>query len=71
MHGIFNLWRYATVRVARAFERAKVRHVEHTRLSELEVSTDVYGVTLRHLLPADFEQRVADAYARQGVPRPA
>jgi hypothetical protein len=69
--GDFTLFRYATARVVQVFEREKVRPLRFTRLRELEMEVAVYGVGKPHLMPADFEQRVADAYARQGVPRPA
>jgi hypothetical protein len=51
--------------------REKVRQVSLTRVTEFEMATFGYAIGKPHLIPADFEQRVADAYARQGVPRPA
>jgi hypothetical protein len=68
--GDLTLLRYATARVVRVLERAKVRPLRFTRLSELEIDVADYSVGKPHLMPADFEQRVADAYARQGIPRP-
>jgi hypothetical protein len=67
--GDFTLHRYATARVARALHREKVRQLSATAVSDVEIPAIVYR-SKPHLMLADFEHRVSDAYARQGVPRP-
>ncbi len=68
--GGFTIFRYATAPAAQILQREKVRPLRFTPLGELEMDAVGYGIGKPHLMPADFEQRVADAYARQGVPRP-
>lgn len=43
--------------------------IEH--IAEVEVSTSVYTIGKAYRLPPDFEARLAEAYPRQGVPRPS
>ena len=63
--------RMMTDTVRRALAKAKVRNLELCSLPDESVSTSVYTIALQHLLPPDFEQRVAEAYAHAGVPRPS
>ena len=42
--------------------------IEH--IAEVEVSASVYTIGKAYRLPPDFEARLAEAYARRGVPRP-
>jgi hypothetical protein len=69
--GDSTLFMYATALVARALRRAKVRPLVVTRLTDFEMDAAGYGIGKPNRMPADFEQRVTAAYARQGVPRPA
>jgi hypothetical protein len=68
--GDFTVRRYATGRVARALQREKVRQLTVVSLTDVEIDAVGYRIGKPHRMPADFEQRVADAYASQGVPRP-
>jgi hypothetical protein len=69
--GDFTLSRYATSRVVRALKRQKVRHLKTTPVSDYEIDAVGYGIGNPHRLPSDFQERLADAYARQGVPQPS
>ena len=40
-------------------------------IGDFEMDAVGYGIGKPRRLPADFEERVADAYARQGVPEPS
>lgn len=62
--------RFVTRRVKEALDRAKVRNLSLTCLPDLNVDATVYRISQPHLLPSDFEQRLAAAYAAAGVPRP-
>ena len=42
--------------------------MEH--IAEVEISTAVYTIGKAYRLPHDFEARLAQAYERQGIPRP-
>jgi hypothetical protein len=69
--GMISTIRMMTGPVRRALEKAKVRNLEFCSLMDESVDRGVYTIGLQHLLPPDYQQRVADAYARAGVPRPA
>jgi hypothetical protein len=62
--------RFVTGSVLRALNKAKVKNVRLGRLNEECVGTSVYTIGRRHLLPPDFEARLATAYEQAGVPRP-
>lgn len=67
--GKVSMWRCVTERVWRVLRQAKVGNLLFQRLPDVSVSTSVYD-GLRHLLPVDFKDRLATAYAEAGVPRP-
>jgi hypothetical protein len=62
--------RMMTDQVRRALANAKVRNIEACSLLDKSVSTSVYTIGLKHLLPPDFAERVTEAYVLAGVPRP-
>lgn len=68
--GDVTLFRYATARVARALQRARVRQLQITPVADFEIDANGYRIGKPNLMPVDFDQRVSDAYVRQGVPRP-
>jgi hypothetical protein len=48
-----------------------VKNLRIEHIAEVEVRTSVYTIGKAYRLPPDFEARLAEAYARQGVPRPS
>jgi hypothetical protein len=69
--GGFTTSKYATARVVDVLRRARIRNIKMTPLADVENDVSMYRIAGAYLLPADIDQRIADAYARQGVPRPA
>jgi hypothetical protein len=61
----------ATAQLVRALRRERIKNLLMEHIAEVEVPTSVYGIGKAYRLPPDYEARLADAYARQGVPRPA
>jgi hypothetical protein len=61
--------RFVTERVRSTLQEAQVGNLRFARLTEEMVACSVYTIGLKHLLPADFERRVAIAYDEAGVPR--
>jgi hypothetical protein len=64
------LHRFVTDPVRRALRRAKIYNLDFERPTDSYVPTNNYTIGLRHLLPDNFEARVAATYAKGGVPRP-
>jgi hypothetical protein len=62
--------RFISARGCQVLTRAKIRNLDFISLTESRTNTSVYTIGLQHLLPADFEQRIALACAEAGVPRP-
>ena len=62
---------HATARLIRALRRHRIKNLRIQHTSEVEVGTSVYTIGKAYRLPPDFEARLAEAYARQGVPRPS
>jgi hypothetical protein len=60
---------YATARLIRALRRERIKNLRFEHMAEVEVSTSVYTIGKAYRLPPDFEERLADLYARKGVPR--
>lgn len=69
--GSTTLFLYATARLIRALRLARIKNLQIESIAEVEVGVPVYGIGKAYRLPADLEARLAEAYARQGVPRPA
>jgi len=62
---------FATEKIRQLFADAKVENLRFERLTEQEISTSVYEIgCVQHRLPADFKQRVDEAYRRAGVEKP-
>jgi hypothetical protein len=61
---------HATARLIRALRRHRIKNLRIQHTSEVEVSVSVYAIGEASWLPPDLEARLADAYARRGVPRP-
>ena len=61
---------FATEKVRQSFEKAKIKNVRLERLTEQSIATSIYEIGSSHLLPDDFADHVAAAYARAGFPRP-
>jgi hypothetical protein len=68
--GKVSTMRFLSARGRQVLRGAKVRNLSLIRLTESQTDTSVYTIGLQHLLPADFERRLALAYAEAGVPRP-
>jgi hypothetical protein len=62
--------RFITERVQASLVAAGTGNLKLVRLNEVERSTSNYSIGKKHLLPEDFEHRVAAAYAAAGVPQP-
>jgi hypothetical protein len=63
--------RFLSPRGYSILKRARVRNLRFVRLTESLRATDVYTIGLQHLLPRNFQHRVAQAYTAAGVPRPS
>jgi len=62
---------HATARLIRALRRDRIKNLRIEHTSAVEVSVAVYTSGVASGVPADLEARLAQAYARLGVPRPA
>jgi hypothetical protein len=62
---------HASARLVDVLRRARIRNLRIEDLARLEITSSVYTIGLAYRLPRDYEARLAEAYARQGVPRPA
>lgn len=68
--GRITLHRYVASRVARALRRENIRQLEIRALADIELHAEGVRIGTPDQMPADYEGRAAEAYARQGVPRP-
>lgn len=68
--GQISMIRFISEPVKHALASAKVKNLVVTPLNELSVDCGIYTNTLRHLLPSDFEEKVARAYRDARVDRP-
>jgi hypothetical protein len=69
--GNVSLARFITDPVRKALKRAAIPNLRIDRLTDITADVAVYKIGLTHLLPADFDAMVSDAYRRAGVPRPS
>lgn len=62
---------HATGRLIQSLRRERIKNFHIEPIAEVEMGTSVYGIGKAYRLPLDLDARLAEAYARAGVPRPA